>query len=144
MPSEADYQVVQDALHTTGLAHMQDRPLPNLSAGERQLASTARALAQRPRILLLDEPTAHLDLSNQGRLLQIMRDLIAQGVTLILTTHDPNLASTISEFAVLMRHGEVMDAGPTATMLTTDKLTATYGVPVQTFEVGTRRVILLS
>lgn len=144
MPGEADYQVAQDALLMTGLAHIQDRPLPNLSAGERQLASTARALAQRPRILLLDEPTAHLDLSNQGRLLQIMRDLIAQGVTLILTTHDPNLASTISEFAVLMRHGEVMDAGPTATMLTTDKLSATYGVPVQTFEVGTRRVILLS
>ena len=144
MPGETDRQVALAALRTAGLADLQHRPLPNLSGGERQLATVARALAQKPRILLLDEPTAHLDLSNQGRLLEIMRELVAGGVTLVLTTHDPNLASAIAGFAVLMRQGQVLDAGPAEATLTTEKLTATYGVPVQVFQVAARRIILLS
>jgi iron complex transport system ATP-binding protein len=144
MPGEADYRIAVEALHTAGLAHLQDRPLPNLSGGERQLATVARALAQQPRILLLDEPTAHLDLSNQGRLLEIMRGLSARGVTLVLTTHDPNLASSVAGYAVLMRQGQVLDSGPAESMLTADRLSATYEVPVQVFQVDGRRIILLS
>lgn len=144
MPGEADRQVALDALHTAGLIDLKDRLLPNLSGGERQLAVVARVLAQRPRILLLDEPTAHLDLSNQGRLLAIMRDLAAKGSTLVLTTHDPNLASTVASFAVLMCQGQVLDAGPAEVVLTTEKLSATYGVPVRVFQVDGKRIILLS
>ena len=144
MPGEADYQIAVEALHIAGLAHLQDRPLPNLSGGERQLATVARTLTQQPRILLLDEPTAHLDLSNKGRLLAIMRDLVAQGVTLVLTTHDPNLASSVASYAVLMAQGQVLDAGPAETTLTAERLSATYGVPVQVFQVDGRRLILLS
>jgi iron complex transport system ATP-binding protein len=132
-----------EALHSTGLAHLQDRPLPNLSGGERQLATVARALAQQPRILLLDEPTAHLDLSNQGRLLDIMRHLAAEGVTVVLTTHDPNLASSLADYAVLMCQRQILDDGPTQAVLTGEKLTATYGVPVHVFQVDGRRIILL-
>jgi iron complex transport system ATP-binding protein len=143
MPGEADRQIGLEALHTAGLAHLQDRPLPTLSGGERQLAVVARALAQQPHILLMDEPTAHLDLSNQGRLLEIMRDLVAGGVTLVMTTHDPNLASSVASSAVLMREGQVLDAGPCEAMLTVDQLSATYGVPVQVFHIENRRVILL-
>jgi iron complex transport system ATP-binding protein len=143
MPGEADRQVALEALAATGLAELQDRPLPNLSGGERQLAALARALAQQPRILLLDEPAAHLDLSNQDRLLGIMRRLGAAGVTLLLTTHDPNLAAAVAGHAVLMGHGGVLAAGPPGAVLTAEWLSATYGVPVRVYELDGRRVILL-
>jgi iron complex transport system ATP-binding protein len=144
MPGEADYRVAMEALQTAGLAHLRDRPLPKLSGGERQLATVARALAQQPNILLLDEPTAHLDLSNQGRLLTIMRDRVTQGVTLVLTTHDPNLAASVANYAVLMAQGQVLAAGPAEATLTAERLSATYGVPVSVFQVSGRRLIFLS
>jgi iron complex transport system ATP-binding protein len=144
MPGEADRQVALEALQQAGLAGMEDRTLPTLSGGERQLASVARALAQQPQLLLLDEPTAHLDLSNQGRLLAIIRWLAAQGRTAVLTTHDPTLAAAVAGFAVLMRGGQVLAAGPVATTLTAPTLSATYGVPVRVLEVDGSRVILLS
>jgi iron complex transport system ATP-binding protein len=143
MPGAVDRRIALEALDTVGLAHLQDRPLPNLSGGERQLAVVARALAQQPRILLLDEPTAHLDLSNQGRLLEIVRELSGRGVTLVMTTHDPNLAWSVANFAILMRHGQVLDAGPAGQTLVAAKLSATYGVAVQVFDIENRRVILL-
>lgn len=143
MPGEEDCRAARAALDTAGLAHLQDRFLPTLSGGERQLATVARALAQKPRILLLDEPAAHLDLGNKSRLLDIMRALAAEGVTQVLTTHDPNLAASVAGFAVLMRHGQILDAGPPEVVLTSEKLSATYGVPVQVFQVDGRRVILL-
>ena len=143
MPGEADRQVALAALHMVGLDPLRDRALPSLSGGERQLATLARALAQQPRVLLLDEPTAHLDLSNQGRLLAILRKLAAQGTTLVLTTHDPNLAASVANLIVLMRDGRVLAAGPPEATLTTEGLSATYGVPVQVYDVDHRRVILL-
>jgi iron complex transport system ATP-binding protein len=144
MPGEADRQVALDALRTAGLASLEDRSLPTLSGGERQLATVARALAQQPKILLLDEPTAHLDLGNQGRLLSILRELSAQGTTLVLTTHDPSLAALMAGFAVLIRGGRILAAGPVETTLTAEKLSATYEAPVQVLQVDGRRVILLS
>jgi iron complex transport system ATP-binding protein len=144
MPGAADRQVALEALHLVGMKGMENRLLPNLSGGERQLVTLARALAQQPHVLLMDEPTAHLDLSNQDRLLAIMDDLAARGVTLVLTTHDPNLAASVAGFAVLMRTGKVLAAGPPESTLTPETLSATYDVPVQVYRIDGRRVILLS
>ncbi|MEJ2210693.1 MAG: ABC transporter ATP-binding protein, partial [Anaerolineae bacterium] len=140
----ADRQVALEALHTVGLAGMEARSLPTLSGGERQLAPVARALAQQPQVLLLDEPTSHLDLCNQGRLLAIIRAQAAQGTTALLTTHDPGLAAAVAGFVVLMRDGRVLAAGPPEATLTEQSLSATYGVPVRVFQVDGRRIILLS
>jgi len=102
----------------------------------------ARALAQRPRILLLDEPTSHLDLGNKGLVLDIIKRQTAQGVTTVFTTHEPDLAASVAAFVVLMRNGTVLAAGPTREVLTASNLTQTYGVPVDVVEIAGRRVIL--
>jgi len=144
MPGATERQIAQAALETVGIGHLSGRPVPNLSGGERQLVTIARILAQDPDILLLDEPTAHLDLSNQGHLLEIMRSLAGKKVTLVLTTHDPNLAAAIADMTVLMRQGQILTVGATDTVLTADWLSATYGIAVQVYRVDGRCLITLS
>ena len=80
-PGEDDLHIAIEALETTGLAALQDRAFPSLSGGERQLATIARALAQETAILLMDEPTSHLDLANRRRVFQVMRVLKGVGKT---------------------------------------------------------------
>jgi iron complex transport system ATP-binding protein len=144
VPRAEDYEIAWAALATVGADHLADRSVNTLSGGEQQLAVIARALAQEPRVLLLDEPTAHLDLGNRGRLLGLLRDLVAEGINLVLTTHDPNLAAELADFVVLVRDGHVQDAGPVGEILVPEKLLVTYGVPVQVHQVDGRRIILLS
>ncbi len=87
------------------------RPVTGLSGGERQLGLIARALAQEPRLLLLDEPTSHLDLSNKARLIHLLKRLNAEGVTVIFTTHEPEVASALATHMILMREGRVQQLG---------------------------------
>lgn len=141
-PGEEDIAIARRILAETGLSHLEDRSIQSLSGGERQLVMIARALTQHPRILLLDEPTSHLDLSNKGRVLNIVARQAAQGVTAVFTTHEPDLAAAAAEFVVLMREGRVLEAGPVSTTLTSANLTQTYGVPVQVVELDGRRVVL--
>ncbi|HRF48229.1 MAG TPA: ABC transporter ATP-binding protein [Anaerolineales bacterium] len=143
MPGPADYRVAQEALALLGLTDFAPRPVTALSGGERQMAALARALAQEARILLLDEPTSHLDLSNKGRLLQTLRVLAGRGTTIVFTTHDPEMAVLAAQYVVLMRAGEIVDLGPIETVMTADRLTATYGTPVQVVRVDERPVVLL-
>lgn len=131
MPRAADRTIALDALRMVGLEHLRERATPSLSGGERQLAMIARALAQQPRLLLLDEPTSHLDLSNRDRVLNVLRAQARAGVTVVFTTHDPNLAAVIADYVILMRQGALLAAGTLETTLTAENLTATYGIPVR-------------
>src|SRR5690606_13121953 len=99
-PGPADYDAAEQALERVGLAALGGRLVPSLSGGERQLAMVARALAQGPRVLLMDEPTSHLDLGNRRRVLDVIRALSAEGVSVVLTTHDPNAAASVAGHAV--------------------------------------------
>jgi len=142
MPGPDDARIALDALARVGLAGWGERSIARISGGERQLVLVARALVQQPRILLLDEPTAHLDLGNKARLLALLRDLVGQGVTVLLTTHEPEVAASLATHLVLMRGGQVLQTGSLAEAFTGECLSATYGVPVEVAQVHGRQVVL--
>jgi iron complex transport system ATP-binding protein len=142
MPGEEDCEIAIDALQQVGLARMRNRSILSLSGGERQLVLVARALAQQPRLLLLDEPTSHLDLSNKGRLVHLLRKLSEQGVTIIFTTHEPEIASTLATHLVLMQNGRVLKTGTMEEVFTNHDLSILYQLPVSVVDVAGRRIAL--
>jgi len=142
LPGAEDERIGRQAIDEVGLGPLRDRAITTLSGGERQLVLVARALAQQPRLLLLDEPTSHLDLAHKARLVGLLRGLVAGGTTLLATTHEPDVAAAIASHLVLMRDGEVYRSGALADVFTADDLSATYGIPVQIADVDGRQVVL--
>jgi iron complex transport system ATP-binding protein len=118
-------------MEQTGVAHLAERRFHQLSGGERQRVVIARALAQRPRLLLLDEPTAFLDLKHRlavyALLTRLNRDL---GITVVVVSHDINLAARHCDRVVLLHRGAVAADGPPDEVLTVDNLRSVYAVDV--------------
>ena len=125
-PSRRDREVTRTALARLGIAHLAGRPYTRISGGERQLALIARALAQEPRAILLDEPTASLDFGNQGKVLREIRRLAGDGLAIAFSTHDPNHALRHADRALLIRDGTPIALGPVADVLTRERLVALY------------------
>jgi len=142
MPGPADEEIAREAMEEVGIAGLAGRSITTLSGGERQNVLVARALAQQPRLLLMDEPTTHLDLAHKVRLVRLLRDRIARGTTVVLTTHEPDVAAAVATHLVLMTDGRVRRAGPLADVFTAEDLSATYGVPVEIASIDGRRVVL--
>jgi iron complex transport system ATP-binding protein len=130
-PSAHDYAIATRALDRFGIAHLQSRPYTMLSGGERQLVLLARALAQEPQFIVLDEPTASLDFGNQGKVMREIRALAASGHGVLFTTHDPNHALRGADRAYLLRDGERLAEGRVADVLDRERLEALYGAPVE-------------
>jgi iron complex transport system ATP-binding protein len=130
-PGAADRAVAARALERFGISHLRDRPYTMISGGERQLALLARALAQEPQFIVLDEPTASLDFGNQGRVIREIRALAAAGHGVLFTTHDPNHALRAADRAYLLRAGERIADGPVRRVLSREQLIALYGAPVE-------------
>ena len=109
-----DLAVARDAMAATGTADLADRPYMTLSGGEKQRVVIASALAQDPGVLLLDEPTASLDLGYQLEVASLLVRLNRErGVTMVLATHDLNLAAAVCDSVLLLRDGRVLAQGPT-------------------------------
>ena len=130
-PSAADRAVAARALERFGIAALSTRPYTMISGGERQLVLLARALAQEPRFIVLDEPTASLDFGNQGKVRREMRALAASGHGVLFTTHDPNHALRAADRAFLMRSGARLAEGKVREVLTRGRLEELYGTPVE-------------
>ncbi|MBU4199758.1 MAG: ABC transporter ATP-binding protein [Verrucomicrobia bacterium] len=126
-PSASDIQVVERALVYTDVSDLRDRSLDALSGGEKQRAVIAMALAQEPRIILMDEPTTHLDLNHSLEIMQIIERLNReQGVTVLMTSHDLNLAAEFCHRLILLDHGRVAADGPPDAVLKEEILREVY------------------
>jgi iron complex transport system ATP-binding protein len=131
-PSAQDRAVVERMLERFAISHLAERPYTALSGGERQLVLLARALAQEPQFIVLDEPTASLDFGNQGKVMREIRALAAAGHGVLFTTHDPNQARRAADRAVLLRQGSCIAEGAVADVVTERQLEALYGAAVET------------
>lgn len=130
-PSAKDIGIAVSALERLGIAHLKDRPYTEVSGGERQLVLLARTLAQEAGVILLDEPTSHLDFRNQALTLGTIASLAAQGMTLVTTSHDPNHAFLFPGRVVLMKEGRLVAVGAAPEVLTEAALSATYGIAIE-------------
>jgi iron complex transport system ATP-binding protein len=124
-----DISIAHDALAATGTEHLAARPYMTLSGGEKQRVVIASALAQAPEVLLLDEPTASLDLAYQLEVGSLLTRLNRErGVTMVLATHDLNMAASLCDSLVLLRAGRVLAQGPTRDVLTGSLVQQLYDV----------------
>lgn len=122
-----DHEIIEWAIAKTHLTQYRDRPVASLSGGESQRAWIAMALAQRPQILLLDEPTTYLDISHQHEVLELVRELNGEmGMTVMMVLHDLNQASYYSDRVVVVQGGEKAMYGTPDEVMTTDMIRQVY------------------
>jgi iron complex transport system ATP-binding protein len=126
-PGKRDRVISASALERMGVSHLAQRAYTMISGGERQLVLIARALAQQPRYIVLDEPTASLDFGNQGKVMRQIADLKSDNLGVLFTTHDPNQALRYADRVALLRDGRLQNIGDSADMLTERSLVALYG-----------------
>lgn len=134
VPGQNDRQIAHAAMKRIGIHHLADHPFNRVSGGERQLALIARALAQQPRLLIMDEPTASLDLGNQARVLCTIRDLSCDGLAILVTTHQPEHALLLDARVVTLQGGRLASAGRARDVLRAAELSTLYGTPLEVIE----------
>lgn len=126
-----DLEVVEQVLQQTSLVSLADRSVFALSSGERQRVWLAMALAQEPQILLLDEPTSHLDLCFQIEMFEILRSLTSQGMTVVISIHDINLTLLYVQQVALMKAGRVVVVGDPATVFTRENIDHVFAIDMR-------------
>jgi iron complex transport system ATP-binding protein len=135
MPADEDYDLAQKALEKVGISALASKSYTQLSGGELKLVLIARALVQQPKVLLLDEPTSHLDFRNRVVVLKVLREIAREGIAVIISEHDPNLASLFSDKVLLMKNkGEIVTYGQAVDALTPENIMEVYGLDVEIFE----------
>jgi ABC-type cobalamin/Fe3+-siderophores transport system ATPase subunit len=132
VPSKRDTLVAEEAIETVGIAGLHLKRYTEISGGERQLVLIARALAQEPSVLLLDEPTSHLDFGNQTLILETIKRLTRQrGLAVLMATHVPDHALFIATQVALMKGGGFLATGTPQEVVTEGNLKALYGIDVR-------------
>jgi ABC-type cobalamin/Fe3+-siderophores transport system ATPase subunit len=141
-PGKADEEAVERAMAETSTAEIGDRRVGSLSGGERQRVALARALAQEPHVLLLDEPTSHLDVAHRAELFSLLRRRAAEGTAILAVVHDIAFASHAPR-AVLLERGRVLADGPTRDVLSAALLERAFGLRFDALQGEDGRVVFV-
>ena len=141
-PGRAQERIAAEALEKLGILHLKDRSFDTLSGGEQQLTYVARALAQQARTLLMDEPTSSLDYGNQIKVLSVVKELAAEGYTVLLSTHNPQHALRYADRVLALLDGRVSAFGPSKEVLTPALLESLYGTRAELYDTPGGPVIL--
>ncbi|WP_405291271.1 ABC transporter ATP-binding protein [Methanobrevibacter sp.] len=140
-PKEEDVKIAQEALKTLGIEYLKDKEYTNLSGGERQLVFLARVLCQKPDMLILDEPTSHLDFGNQIKLLEIIDNLAKSGLSIIMSSHFPDHAFLSSTKVAIMKDKRFIDFGTPDDVVTEENLKKAYSIDVKLIELDDKRKV---
>jgi len=130
-PTTLDWEIASHAMHAVGINRIADKPCDCISGGEWQLCLIARALAQQPELLVLDEPTAHLDLGNQMKILDVIYRLSQSGITVIVASHFPNHALQFAHQVAVLNNRTVLRQGTPDEVITGEVMRYLYGVDVK-------------
>ena len=141
-PGRAQVECAMQALERVGAAHLAKRDFAHLSGGEQQLVLVARALAQQADMLVMDEPTSALDYGNQLRILQLVRELAAEGYGVLLSTHNPQHAVSYATRILALADGRVAAQGTPQDVLTPELIETLYGVRTSFVDAPGGRVIV--
>uniref|UniRef100_A0A7V0Z5G1 ABC transporter ATP-binding protein n=1 Tax=candidate division WOR-3 bacterium TaxID=2052148 RepID=A0A7V0Z5G1_UNCW3 len=126
-----DIEAVEWAIEKSGLDEFRARPVKFISSGERQMVVICRALAQKPEILLLDEPTSHLDIKHQVRIMELLKGLNQNGMTIVVVNHDLNLSSRFCKKLILLRKGSIYKTGTPEMIIDKKIVMDVYGVETE-------------
>lgn len=137
-PSRKDEQIARRCLEMLNISHLEDRVYTEISGGERQLVLIARALAQEPQILIMDEPTSSLDFGNQVKVLSHIQQLSRMNIAVLMSCHFPEHAFLYSTRVILLNEGRILYSGAPAEAITAERLKTLYGVEVDIVTVRNR------
>jgi len=130
-PGKKDYKIAEETIESLEMGYLKDSSYTEISGGERQMVLIARALAQQPKILVMDEPTSNLDFGNQTRVLNQINKLKERDIGIIMTSHFPDHAFLCSSKVVLMQKGKIYHIGDSKDTVTEENLRKTYGIEVK-------------
>ena len=137
-PTKKDEEIARRSLEWLNIAHLEKRIYTEISGGERQLVLIARALAQEPKMLIMDEPTSSLDFGNQVKVLNHIQQLGKLDMAVLMSCHFPEHAFLYSNRVVLLNQGEILCSGSPSETITGDRLKTLYGVDVEIVTVRNR------
>jgi iron complex transport system ATP-binding protein len=139
VPGRKDFKIADKAIESLGISYLKDKTYTEISGGEKQMVLLARVLAQEPKLLLLDEPTSHLDFGNQIRTLDVINRLSQNGLSIVMTSHYPDHAFLSSNKVAIMKDGGIMDIGEPESVVTEENMRKTYGIDVKVIDMDDSR-----